>query len=270
MYTLVSPSLNRRRLLGVGVGTLLVTSRIKPLAGQPVGTPGDRVSTEFPELPNDIRPVPVSGEVDLLYVRVMSGIYGMTVVGEFQSQVDAWITAPPILLRFDDGIVIQPFIKRPDIAPFGRGQFEDGATFLDSAQRDIVQATSPDAIAVDLCDFDTADADSSYGGLTITSSDIDLEVDQGTFTASVTVANQGEVPAPDTHAFALIYDERGYYCGELRSIEKRRIASGEAVTFAIELGNMNYGYLNPFEFVGDEPFIVFIGGHAAEYQQSCV
>lgn len=246
-----------------------LNSAVVAQSGQ--ATPGSSSASSFPELPRGIVSIPVNDEVDLLYFRVLPGFTGMTMLGEFQSKVDYWIAAPPILLQFGNGIELQPHITRPNIAPLGRGQFEDLGGFLDASEIQAVRDASLDSVEVTLCDFGFEEqADTSYGGLTIASADFDVDLDQGRFRATVEITNESDIPAQRAQAFALFYDEQGYYCGELSGTEEQRIAAGELAIFEIEEGYERSANINPLDFINRDPQVVFLGGYAPGVSLSCI
>lgn len=225
---------------------------------------------QIPNLPEGIAPMPVSDEFDLLYFRVLPGFGGFTLLGEMQSKVDYWTTASPLILDFGRGVHLQPQIMRTDVPPHGRCQFLGSGGLLEPDQVRMVQDAEMSSVTTSICEQGLFPVDLTYSELALVESNHDVNLDEQTISATATIRNDGDIPAPDVEAFALVYDEAGYYCGEVSSIEKARIVAGDTAFFEIQSGEGRDSGPNPLDFVNREAQVVVIAGFNIGVSISCV
>lgn len=262
--------MNRRQVVVASLGLVPVIHRLAPLPTQ-ISTP--TAASMLPALPSDISPVQLTDEVELLYFR--SVVLGSHVqfVGELRNTADYWVAAPSWILNSGSGVKAQPTMLHGDIPPGGREQFSHGffEELTGSERADALKLTM-DTVDHEFCDIGgSLSIYNDQMDLQINTEDLSIDLDRPAFRAKVEVTNLGEIPTDYVNVSALFFDDDGYYCGALTSLENARLKSNESIIFEIEEGFNSYSTAgNPLELINASPVVVIQAGWFAIGSLICV
>lgn len=228
------------------------------IAATPLAAGGALVLAEgepqFPPLPADAQPRPITDSLELLYVEVVPASSDYRVRGEVRNTSDSPLTDVTILftlangLRFDGPTAFE-YIPAGARAPFSIPVFGD----------DLIAALnqSREFAAIGTCGFEGV-APVQEVSWAFADVDLDYDATRRAVRVSGTVTNTSGMPPEWSAPMLFAFAKDGRFVGAIYPVGKmtQYLDAGATVTFAMDHGFDMYHSDEPFSNAGAEPTFV--------------